>query len=223
MLQCRDEALLRGRYLHSTHTWLLYLSNILLAEMTATEFAFKPICRTPERLGISPSRALCKQLFGPIDHSQLQSDLKRELSKLSQETSSRWNYDFVKDHPLEGRYLWSRVKCKEPTSEALASSNCSRIEESNVLARDAVTNMQVSSMKMPLTASKLSTKDKPLLCKKRPSTGKITEFLRKKKKNSSETTKPLQRRSERRRRRGKVQSCLKSFLRTETTNSSSQV
>lgn len=106
--------------------------------MTSTECNFR---RTPDRLDITPSRALCRQLFGPIDHSQLQEDLTRELTKMDQEATTKWNFDFVNDKPLEGNYLWSRFQHKDSTAKALTNSVRCRTEKSNN-SLDAVTTVE---------------------------------------------------------------------------------
>ena len=156
--------------------------------MSTTECSFRPICRTPDRLDITPSRALCRQLFGPIDHSQLQSDLNRELTKMNQEATTKWNFDFVNDKPLEGNYVWSRFHRKESTTKALTSSVCCRTEESNN-CRDAVatveneerpahTNTDISNGTSTKPELIFSDNDKKLTAKcsakKRPSSRKIT-------------------------------------------------
>ena len=150
--------------------------------MASTEFSFRPICRTQERLDSTPSRSLCRQLFGPIDHSQTQTDLKRELAKMNQEATLKWNFDFENDKPLEGNYLWRRIRSKESSTKASSSSVCCKTEESNS-SRDVVasveseanTNTDISSTKPELV---FSDNDKQITAKrsgkKRPSSQKIS-------------------------------------------------
>ncbi|NWX91449.1 CDN1A inhibitor, partial [Nothoprocta ornata] len=52
------------------------------------------------------SSKVCRNLFGPIDHQQLQSDFQDLLRQQLEEAQHRWNFDFETDTPLEGRFKW---------------------------------------------------------------------------------------------------------------------
>ncbi|XP_053099553.1 cyclin-dependent kinase inhibitor 1 isoform X2 [Hemicordylus capensis] len=55
------------------------------------------------------SRKLCRNLFGPVDHEQLQEDFQALMRAQLEEAQQRWNYDFETDTPLEGVYKWEKV------------------------------------------------------------------------------------------------------------------
>lgn len=57
---------------------------------------------------------LRRNLFGPVDHQQLDKDLKRLLSVALEEANKRWNFDFQKDKPGEGSNIeWEAVRCED--------------------------------------------------------------------------------------------------------------
>ncbi|KAF3686716.1 Cyclin-dependent kinase inhibitor 1C Cyclin-dependent kinase inhibitor p57 p57Kip2 [Channa argus] len=58
-----------------------------------------------------------RSLFGPVDHDQLRRDLKLKLKEITEQDSSRWNFNFQTDMPLPGRFQWEEV----PASSAAAS------------------------------------------------------------------------------------------------------
>ncbi|XP_071375206.1 cyclin dependent kinase inhibitor 1Ca [Centroberyx affinis] len=61
---------------------------------------------------MSPIRrrdAVCRSLFGPVDHDQLSRDLKQKLREISEQDSRRWNFNFHTDTPLPGRYQWEET------------------------------------------------------------------------------------------------------------------
>ncbi|XP_020855212.1 cyclin-dependent kinase inhibitor 1 isoform X2 [Phascolarctos cinereus] len=66
----------------------------------------------------SPSRTrqipcsgkLCRNLFGPVDHEQLQQDCQDLMQSCTQEAQRRWNFDFVTETPLDGDFAWERVR-----------------------------------------------------------------------------------------------------------------
>ena len=182
-LQLKERKLLRSEHTSCSRN----CETSFFADMTSNEFTFRPICRSPERIDITPSRPVCRQLFGPIDHSQMHSDLKRELTKMTKETTTRWNFDFENDQPLEGRYLWCSVRSKESKTEAFASSGsvCSRIEESN-RSRDTAAakpkekfegrpaNLAPLKPELEFLANDKGLSARSSTTKKRPSSGKIT-------------------------------------------------
>nr|XP_057944972.1 cyclin-dependent kinase inhibitor 1B-like [Doryrhamphus excisus] len=57
------------------------------------------------------SGSVCRCLFGPVDHEQLQRDLKLKLREISVEDSRRWNFNFQTDTPLPGMFEWEPVDC----------------------------------------------------------------------------------------------------------------
>ncbi|XP_073721546.1 cyclin-dependent kinase inhibitor 1-like isoform X1 [Misgurnus anguillicaudatus] len=58
-------------------------------------------------LGNGPTR---RNLFGPVDHEQLQVEYSDALQKDLKEASRRWNFDFISEKPLEdGDFQWEVV------------------------------------------------------------------------------------------------------------------
>ncbi|CAC5357152.1 CDKN1B [Mytilus coruscus] len=52
-------------------------------------------------------------LFGPPDHESIRKDLDKALDDNKSELREKWNYDFDKDVPLEGKYQWEVCEEKE--------------------------------------------------------------------------------------------------------------
>ncbi|KFP70873.1 Cyclin-dependent kinase inhibitor 1, partial [Acanthisitta chloris] len=52
------------------------------------------------------STRVCRNLFGPVDHQQLQNDLEVMLRQNLEEAKQRWNFDFETETPLEGPFTW---------------------------------------------------------------------------------------------------------------------
>ncbi|XP_061925271.1 cyclin-dependent kinase inhibitor 1-like [Entelurus aequoreus] len=50
--------------------------------------------------------SVCRCLFGPADHDQRRGDLKLKLGEMSAENNERWNFNFVTDTPMPGRFEW---------------------------------------------------------------------------------------------------------------------
>lgn len=49
-------------------------------------------------------------LFGPPDHERIRRDLDKALEENNAEMQSKWNFDFQKDSPLEGKFQWEVVE-----------------------------------------------------------------------------------------------------------------
>ncbi|KAJ7332933.1 hypothetical protein JRQ81_015113 [Phrynocephalus forsythii] len=58
---------------------------------------------------LSCSRKLCRNLFGPVDHEQLQKDFQSLMRVQLEEAQQKWNFDFETETPLEGNYKWEKV------------------------------------------------------------------------------------------------------------------
>ncbi|XP_061869657.1 cyclin-dependent kinase inhibitor 1 [Colius striatus] len=62
------------------------------------------------RAGQMPcSSKVCRNLFGPVDHHQLQNDFEDLLRQHLEEAQQRWNFNFETETPLEGHFKWERV------------------------------------------------------------------------------------------------------------------
>ncbi|XP_036439941.1 cyclin-dependent kinase inhibitor 1Ca [Colossoma macropomum] len=51
----------------------------------------------------------CRNLFGPVDHEELNREMKQKLQEISEGERSRWNFNFEQDSPLPGNYEWEEV------------------------------------------------------------------------------------------------------------------
>ncbi|KAM9255432.1 cyclin-dependent kinase inhibitor 1 [Cariama cristata] len=70
------------------------------------------------RAGQMPcSSKVCRNLFGPVDHHQLQNDFEDLLRQHLEEAQQRWNFNFETETPLEGHFKWERVFLAEPAQE----------------------------------------------------------------------------------------------------------
>ncbi|XP_005428168.1 cyclin-dependent kinase inhibitor 1 [Geospiza fortis] len=66
------------------------------------------------RAGQSPcSSKACRNLFGPVDHEQLQQDFEDQMKQQLEEAQQRWNFNFETETPLEGPFKWERVLVAE--------------------------------------------------------------------------------------------------------------
>lgn len=76
------------------------------------------------RSPILPEKSkVARVLFGPPDHEENMRFVRRELAKGQREASERWNFDFVNEKPIPGRYEWlspekdhSEVECGKSLS-----------------------------------------------------------------------------------------------------------
>lgn len=63
------------------------------------------------KLKVGPVR---RNLFGPVDHKQLQRDFDRLLSVGVEAANKRWNFDFRNEKPGEGSSVeWEEVRCRD--------------------------------------------------------------------------------------------------------------
>ncbi|XP_062996925.1 cyclin-dependent kinase inhibitor 1 [Elgaria multicarinata webbii] len=74
----------------------------------------------------SCSQKLCRNLFGSVDHEQLQKDFQSLMRTQLDEAQQKWNFDFETETPLEGAYKWEKVShLKVPPSQDLhTKENC---------------------------------------------------------------------------------------------------
>ena len=77
--------------------------------------------RSESRSPPDPERSRIKRaLFGPVDHDANRRFVEEELAKSQREMSTRYNYDFSNDRPLEGRWKWERFGL--PSSQSTDAS-----------------------------------------------------------------------------------------------------
>ncbi|XP_074420620.1 cyclin-dependent kinase inhibitor 1 [Larus michahellis] len=74
------------------------------------------------RAGQMPcSSKVCRNLFGPVDHHQLQNDYENMLRQQLEEAQQRWNFNFETETPLEGHFKWERVYLDEQPPQEVHS------------------------------------------------------------------------------------------------------
>ncbi|XP_036373356.1 cyclin-dependent kinase inhibitor 1D [Megalops cyprinoides] len=54
-----------------------------------------------------------RNLFGPVDHQQLQQDFQRLLCMSVEVANKRWNFDFQTDRPSQGSIEWEELQCQD--------------------------------------------------------------------------------------------------------------
>ncbi|NXV84479.1 CDN1A inhibitor, partial [Calonectris borealis] len=47
-----------------------------------------------------------RNLFGPVDHEQLRQDFQHMLHNSVERAQQKWNFDFLRDRPVEGLLQW---------------------------------------------------------------------------------------------------------------------
>lgn len=57
-----------------------------------------------------PKPSACRNLFGPVNHEELNRDLKKHRQEMEEACQRKWNFDFQNHKPLEGRYEWQAVE-----------------------------------------------------------------------------------------------------------------
>lgn len=63
------------------------------------------------RLKVGPVR---RNLFGPVDHKQLQQDFERLLCMSVEVANRRWNFDFQSETPGEASGIeWEALRCQD--------------------------------------------------------------------------------------------------------------
>ncbi|XP_076578568.1 cyclin-dependent kinase inhibitor 1D isoform X2 [Chaetodon auriga] len=63
------------------------------------------------KLKVGPVR---RNLFGPVDHQQLQQDFERLLRMSVEVANKRWNFDFNSERPGEGSNVeWEELRCQD--------------------------------------------------------------------------------------------------------------
>uniref|UniRef100_A0A3B1JKZ4 Cyclin-dependent kinase inhibitor 1-like n=1 Tax=Astyanax mexicanus TaxID=7994 RepID=A0A3B1JKZ4_ASTMX len=57
--------------------------------------------------------AVRRNLFGPVDHQQLQQDFQRLLCMSMEVAKQRWNFDFQSERPASGAVEWEEMRCQD--------------------------------------------------------------------------------------------------------------
>ncbi|XP_060891881.1 cyclin-dependent kinase inhibitor 1C [Labrus mixtus] len=53
--------------------------------------------------------SVCRNLFGPVDHDELNREMKTKLKEISERDQQRWNFNFETNTPQNGDYAWEEV------------------------------------------------------------------------------------------------------------------
>ncbi|XP_029194457.1 cyclin-dependent kinase inhibitor 1-like isoform X1 [Acropora millepora] len=175
--------------------------------MAFTQGVTSSSSRRRERPNIVPSRSVCRNLFGPVDHEQLKADFLREKEEIIKEDTRKWNFDFENDIPLLGRYLWEKMYsdlARERTTSSFSSrasegkatnerSSCTTVAEHPDVTPSA-TSLDMAHRTIQISdnvdsekpeSEKCDPKMTPRKLRSRSSTGKITDFLRPRKQRRS--------------------------------------
>ncbi|KAL6474656.1 hypothetical protein MHYP_G00182170 [Metynnis hypsauchen] len=69
--------------------------------------SFPPLIRrdTPP----PPHARVCRSLFGPVDHEELNREMKEKLREIDERDQRRWNFNFGAGVPLLGEYEWEET------------------------------------------------------------------------------------------------------------------
>uniref|UniRef100_A0A3B1KHS3 Cyclin-dependent kinase inhibitor 1B-like n=1 Tax=Astyanax mexicanus TaxID=7994 RepID=A0A3B1KHS3_ASTMX len=57
----------------------------------------------------TPRARVCRSLFGPVDHEELNREMKAKLREISERDQQRWNFNFGAGVPLLGEYEWEEA------------------------------------------------------------------------------------------------------------------
>ncbi|KAM4016511.1 cyclin-dependent kinase inhibitor 1B-like [Anomaloglossus baeobatrachus] len=97
------------------------------------------------RMGMGGSgRGVCRSLFGPIDHDELRSELKRQLKEIQASDCQRWNFDFDSGTPLKGTFSWEPLENTEMPIFYRESKLCPA--NATPLSRQASTRLSVPTV-----------------------------------------------------------------------------
>lgn len=76
---------------------------------------------------VLPSRRLCKNLFGPVDHEEIGSILDAELNRDTLEKSVEWCFNFAEGTPItNGKLVWEEIGARK---EGELSTKSQKVEE----------------------------------------------------------------------------------------------
>lgn len=56
-----------------------------------------------------PRSRVCRSLFGPVDHEELNREMKAKLREIAERDQRRWNFNFSTGVPLLGQYEWEET------------------------------------------------------------------------------------------------------------------
>lgn len=125
---------------------------------------------------VLPSKVVCRNLFGSVDHEEISSILESELHRDLKEKNEEWCFNFSDGTPLrQGRLVWEEIKQRneDELSTVSKKSTCkesrvpelhSEIEHSGNDVLEITKNMQLESEAVTTTQSqKLPTSETEIL------------------------------------------------------------
>ncbi|KAI4901711.1 hypothetical protein NFI96_000198 [Prochilodus magdalenae] len=155
----------------------------------------------PVRRDTPPHARVCRSLFGPVDHEELNREMKAKLHEIAERDQRRWNFNFGAGVPLLGEYEWEeapretspafyqecvRVGRKGAERASQTSAELPRLEEDctncgHVSDREQREDLPLikPEEKSPGSSSGKRTCKRSVLKRKRPSpltTTRITDF-----------------------------------------------
>lgn len=78
---------------------------------------------------------VCRNLFGPVDHEELNCEMKRRLQEISEQDQTRWNFNFEQNVPLPGHYEWEEITVSSVPAFYTESVRSGKARDAN--SRDA--------------------------------------------------------------------------------------
>ncbi|XP_067849799.1 cyclin-dependent kinase inhibitor 1B [Heptranchias perlo] len=152
--------------------------------------------------------AVCRSLFGPIDHDELRRETKSKLREIGERDRRKWNFNFDTDTPLEGgEYEWEegddapafyresvqrgKVRLQCPAHEPCNSDTDSSGGSVGLDSRDSP---EIVNRLLGLESKEINQENRsdnlhsgikagrPPCIRKRGSTARITDFFAKRKK-----------------------------------------
>ncbi|KAI7812226.1 cyclin-dependent kinase inhibitor 1B [Triplophysa rosa] len=89
------------------------MSSVLLSSIAMDRLTAREIVSGQESRDIYPQvdpllmrKGTCRNLFGPVDHDELQRELTSKRKKIAERDRLRWNFDFSEGRPLDGELEW---------------------------------------------------------------------------------------------------------------------
>ncbi|XP_041725033.1 cyclin-dependent kinase inhibitor 1C [Coregonus clupeaformis] len=79
------------------------MSNVLLLSSAMECLSTRRTFPLQARTGV------CRNLFGPVDHDELNREMKSKMREISDRDQRRWNFNFEADVPLSGDYVWEET------------------------------------------------------------------------------------------------------------------
>lgn len=79
------------------------MSNVQLTSSALERLAARRTFPLHARTGV------CRNLFGPVDHDELNREMKSKMWEISERDQRRWNFNFDADVPLSGDYEWEET------------------------------------------------------------------------------------------------------------------